>query len=29
MYAAKYGDTETVRLLLEHEANVNNKDNDG
>ena len=29
MYAAQYGNTETIRLLLEHGADVNNKDNDG
>ena len=30
MYAAgRYGNTETVRLLLKHGADVNIKDNDG
>ena len=29
MYAAYNGKTETVRLLLEHKADVNHKDNDG
>ena len=29
MYAAQYGYTETVRILLEHGANVNYKENDG
>ncbi len=29
MAAAWYGNTETVRLLLEYGADVNHKDNDG
>ena len=29
MYAAWNGKTETVRLLLDHGADVNHKDNDG
>ena len=29
MWAAEYGNTEVVRILLEHEADVNHKDNDG
>ena len=29
MYAAKRGNTDTVKILLEHGADVNNKDKDG
>ena len=29
MWAAENGNTETVRILLEQGADVNNKDNDG
>ena len=29
MYAAEKGNTETVRILLEHGAEVNSKDNNG
>ena len=29
MYAAKYGNTETVRILLEYGAHVNIEDNNG
>ena len=29
MYAAKYGHQEVVKLLLEHNADVEAKDNDG
>ena len=29
MVAVDYGNTEVVRLLLEHGADVNHKDNDG
>ena len=29
MYAAEYGNTETVRLLLEYGDDVNHKDNRG
>ena len=29
MYAAKRGNTDTVKILLEHGAEVNTKDNNG
>ena len=29
MWAAKEGNTDTVRILLEHGAGINTKDNDG
>ena len=29
MWAARDGNTEVVKLLLEHQADVNYKDNDG
>ena len=29
MQAAKYGNTETVKILLEHGADVNSKDEEG
>ena len=29
MKAAAYGNTETVKILLEHGADINTKDNDG
>ena len=29
MYAAKSGNTDTVRILLEHGADINTKDNNG
>ena len=29
MYAAQYGETETVKILLEHGADINTKDDTG